>query len=133
MKGQWDPDPDVQLCIKSPFGIHFFPQHVQDQVHDLSQQICSPFLFSISMNGTGIQPVCSFHAAFFPFPHHHMKVITKVCLFLLQNVFSINPNSNISIDTTLICAAIVFSLFYYTSSLCFPRSIPFTHYGQSNM
>lgn len=71
----------------------------------------------------------------FPFPHmgKHMKVTTKVCLFLLQNVFSINPYSNISIDTTLICAAILFSLFYYSSSLCFPRSIPSTHYSQSNM
>ena len=71
----------------------------------------------------------------FPFPHmgKHMKVTTKVCLFLLQNVFSINPDSNISIDTTLICAAILFSLFHYSSSLCFPRSIPSTHYSQSNM
>lgn len=41
-------------------------------------------------------------------------------------------DSNISIDTTLICAAILFSLFYYSSS-CFPRSIPSTHYSQSNM
>ena len=63
----------------------------------------------------------------------NMKVTTKVCLFLLQNVFSINPDSNISIDTTLICAAILFSLFHYSSSLCFPRSIPSTHYSQSNM
>ena len=57
----------------------------------------------------------------FPFLHmgKHMKVTTKVCLFLLQNVFSINPDSNISIDTTLICAAILFSLFHYSSSLCF--------------
>lgn len=71
----------------------------------------------------------------FPFLHmgKHMKVTTKVCLFLLQNVFSINPDSNISIDTTLICAAILFSLFHYSSSLCFPRSIPSTHYSQSNM